>query len=157
MLNRATDLTPLAAAESRRIRRAAIGIALYAGVFGATFGAVAATAHLSLPQILMLSGVMFTGASQFAFVEVPLVGRRSPGSLLWPQLRGRQATAAATLGGVVALALLQIAPAGVPVVAAAGAAILLGITTRPLREAASAAPPGDDGKRPARRAEDEVG
>ncbi len=43
---------------------------MYAAAFGATFGAVAVGTGLSVPQVLVLQSVMFTGASQFAFVGV---------------------------------------------------------------------------------------
>jgi 4-azaleucine resistance transporter AzlC len=45
-------------------------------------------------------------------------------ALLVPQLRGRRAVAAALLGAAVALALVPFAPAGVPIIAAAGAALI---------------------------------
>ena len=50
--------------------RAAAGIGLYAGVFGATFGAVSVSSGLSVAQTMVLSAVMFTGASQFALVGI---------------------------------------------------------------------------------------
>jgi 4-azaleucine resistance transporter AzlC len=59
---------PLAARGA--ILRAAIGIGLYAMAFGASFGAIAVASGLTLSQTMMLSLVMFTGASQFAFVGV---------------------------------------------------------------------------------------
>lgn len=52
------------------ITRSAAGIGVYAGVFGLAFGAVAATAGLSVLQAAALSAVMFTGASQFALVGI---------------------------------------------------------------------------------------
>ena len=52
------------------IRRAVAGIAVYAGLFGAAFGAVAAAAGLTVLQATALSAVMFTGASQFALVGI---------------------------------------------------------------------------------------
>jgi len=52
------------------IRRDALGIAAYAGAFGASFGAVAISTGLTIAQTMVLSVVMFTGASQFAFVGV---------------------------------------------------------------------------------------
>ena len=52
------------------ILRAAIGIGLYAAAFGASFGAISVGSGLSLAQTMVLSLVMFTGASQFAFVGV---------------------------------------------------------------------------------------
>ena len=54
----------------REITKAAAGIGVYAAAFGATFGAVAVGAGLSVAQAMTLSLVMFTGASQFAFVGV---------------------------------------------------------------------------------------
>lgn len=56
--------------QQREILRAVAGIAVYALAFGMTFGAVAAAAGVTLAQSIVLSVVMFTGASQFAFVGV---------------------------------------------------------------------------------------
>lgn len=50
-------------------------------------------------------------------------------ALLWPQLRSPWAPAAAALGAAIALALVPVAPPGVPIVAA-GAACLLGLVRR---------------------------
>lgn len=58
----------------RAIIRAAVGIGLYAGAFGLTFGAVATTSGLRPLQAVAMSVVMFTGASQFAFVGIVAVG-----------------------------------------------------------------------------------
>jgi predicted branched-subunit amino acid permease len=52
------------------IVRDAVGIGLATGGYGLSFGAVAIAAGLSLPQAAALSLLMFTGASQFAFVGV---------------------------------------------------------------------------------------
>ena len=60
--------------ERGAILRAAIGIGLYAMAFGASFGAISVGAGLTLPQTMVLSLVMFTGASQFAFVGVAASG-----------------------------------------------------------------------------------
>lgn len=57
-------------AARRGITRTAVGFGLYAAAFGATFGAVSTGAGLSLAQTMVLSLVMFTGGSQFAFVGV---------------------------------------------------------------------------------------
>ena len=65
------------AAERRPLRRAAVGIGLYAGAFGASFGAVSVSSGLSLAQTMALSLVMFSGASQFAFAGV-VAGGGSP-------------------------------------------------------------------------------
>jgi predicted branched-subunit amino acid permease len=45
-------------------------------------------------------------------------------ALLAPQLRNRRAVASALLGGAIALALVPVAPAGVPIIAAAAAALI---------------------------------
>ena len=215
------------------ILRAAIGIGLYAGAFGASFGAISVGSGLSLAQTMVLSLVMFTGASQFAFVGVTagggspfaavvaslllavrnafygvplseilhpagfarfwtahfvidettgmavsqaspparryafwgtglilfflwqlgslsgaLVGRAINPSdvgldaaapavflaLLWPSLRRRDARWVAVGGAAVALALVPLTPPGVPVVAAASAALVAGL--RPTRKGA---------------------
>ena len=60
--------------EQRAIIRAAAGIGLYAGAFGLTFGAVATASGLRALQAVAMSVVMFTGASQFAFVGIVAVG-----------------------------------------------------------------------------------
>lgn len=57
-------------AERAAITRAAAGIGVYAGAFGITFGALSAASGLSPIQAVVLSAVMFTGASQFALVGV---------------------------------------------------------------------------------------
>jgi 4-azaleucine resistance transporter AzlC len=67
--------------EQRAIIRAAAGIALYAGAFGLTFGAVATASGLSGVQAVAMSAVMFTGASQFAFVGIIGVGGAPLGAL----------------------------------------------------------------------------
>lgn len=54
--------------------RAAIGIGLYAAAFGASFGAVSVSSGLSLLQTMVLSLVMFSGASQYAFAGVVAAG-----------------------------------------------------------------------------------
>ena len=61
-------------AQRARILRAAIGLGLYAGAFGTSFGAVSVGSGLSVPQTMLLSLVMFSGASQFAFVGVVAAG-----------------------------------------------------------------------------------
>lgn len=60
--------------ERGTILRAAIGIGLYAMAFGASFGAISVGSGLTVPQTMVLSLVMFTGASQFAFVGVAASG-----------------------------------------------------------------------------------
>jgi 4-azaleucine resistance transporter AzlC len=60
--------------ERPAITRAAVGIGLYAGAFGVTFGAVAVASGLTPIEAVVLSAVMFTGASQFALVGILGVG-----------------------------------------------------------------------------------
>lgn len=50
------------------IIRSAAGIGLYGGALGVSFGAVSGGAGLSIWQTMLLSVVMFSGGSQFAFV-----------------------------------------------------------------------------------------
>jgi 4-azaleucine resistance transporter AzlC len=59
-------------AEPQRsaILRAAVGIGLYAGAFGMAYGAVAIGSGLSVAQTMVLSLVLFSGGSQFAFAGV---------------------------------------------------------------------------------------
>jgi 4-azaleucine resistance transporter AzlC len=223
--------------ERRAIVRAAAGIGLYAGAFGLTFGAVSVGSGLNLPETMVLSSVMFTGASQFALVGVlsaggsPLaalsaafllglrnmfygvpvthilrprglrrlstahfvidettamaVAQLTPGArryafwatglmlftlwnlgslagaligsgidpsalgldaaapaiflaLLWPQLSRSRAPGVALGAGAVAVGLVTVVPAGVPVIAAAGVAIAAGLMPARRR------PEGDD-------------
>lgn len=56
------------------IARSAVGIGLYAGALGVSFGAVSGGAGLSIWQTMVLSLVMFTGGSQFAFVGASALG-----------------------------------------------------------------------------------
>lgn len=60
----------LPVAELTPVLRAVIGLGLYAVAFGASFGAVSVSSGLSVGQTMLLSLVMFSGASQFAFVGV---------------------------------------------------------------------------------------
>jgi predicted branched-subunit amino acid permease len=54
--------------------RDALGIGVASGAYALSFGAISITAGLSLLQTCALSIVMFTGASQFAFVGVVAAG-----------------------------------------------------------------------------------
>jgi predicted branched-subunit amino acid permease len=64
----------LAAAERRAIVRDSLGVGIATGLYGVSFGAVSVAAGLSVLQTCALSLVMFTGASQFAFVGVVASG-----------------------------------------------------------------------------------
>jgi 4-azaleucine resistance transporter AzlC len=63
-----TDET--AANQRRAIRRDALGIALAAGVYAVSFGVISTVSGLTALQTCVLSLVMFTGGSQFAFIGV---------------------------------------------------------------------------------------
>jgi predicted branched-subunit amino acid permease len=54
----------------RAIVRDALGIGIATGAYALSFGAISVTAGLSIAQTCALSLLMFTGASQFAFVSV---------------------------------------------------------------------------------------
>jgi predicted branched-subunit amino acid permease len=58
----------------RRIVRDALGIGLATGAYGLSFGALSVAAGLSPAQTCALSLLMFTGASQFAFVGLVAAG-----------------------------------------------------------------------------------
>ena len=60
--------------ERGPILRAAAGIGLYAGAFATAYGAVAVGSGLTVGQAMVLSLVLFTGASQFAFAGVIAAG-----------------------------------------------------------------------------------
>jgi len=60
--------------ERGPILRAAVGIGLYAGAFATAYGAVAVGSGLTVGQAMVLSLVLFTGASQFAFAGVIAAG-----------------------------------------------------------------------------------
>ena len=53
-----------------RARRTGLSIGLATGLYGISFGALATASGLDLWQAMVLSAVMFTGGSQFAFVGV---------------------------------------------------------------------------------------
>jgi len=91
-----------------QIVRDALGIGIATGAYGLSFGALAVAAGLSMPQACALSVLMFTGASQFAFVGLIgggaaaavatalLLGARNAlyGLRLAPLLRSRRPLAA---------------------------------------------------------------
>jgi len=72
---------------SRPIRDA-LGVGVATGAYGLSFGAVAAAAELSVVQACALSLLMFTGASQFAFVGVVGAGGGVLASVLTAALVG---------------------------------------------------------------------
>jgi predicted branched-subunit amino acid permease len=64
----------LASTERRAIVRDSLGVGIATGLYGTSFGAISVAAGLSVVQTCVLSLVMFTGASQFAFVGVAASG-----------------------------------------------------------------------------------
>jgi predicted branched-subunit amino acid permease len=60
----------LPVAERRAVVRDAIGIGIATGAYGISMGAIGVASGLSVLQTCALSLLMFTGASQFAFVGV---------------------------------------------------------------------------------------
>jgi predicted branched-subunit amino acid permease len=66
--------SPLDPAERRAIVRDSLGVGIATGLYGVSFGAVSVSAGLSVVQTCALSLMMFTGASQFAFVGVAATG-----------------------------------------------------------------------------------
>lgn len=58
----------------RGVVRDSLGVGIATGLYGVSFGAVSVAAGLSILQTCALSLVMFTGASQFAFVGVVAAG-----------------------------------------------------------------------------------
>ncbi|MDB1087772.1 AzlC family ABC transporter permease [Streptomyces sp. ACA25] len=74
---RISDIGPGTAARDgarSKVVRDALGIGVATGTYGLSFGALATSAGLSLSQTCALSLLMFTGASQFAFVGVVAAG-----------------------------------------------------------------------------------
>ena len=63
-----------------------MGIGVATGAYGLSFGALAVAAGLSVPQTCALSLLMFTGASQFAFVG--LIGAGAPAAIATALLLG---------------------------------------------------------------------
>lgn len=65
---------PLPRTERAAIVRDSLGVGVATGAYGVSFGAVSVASGLSVAQTCALSLVMFTGASQFAFVGVLAAG-----------------------------------------------------------------------------------
>lgn len=62
------------ATQVRNARREAVGVSLATSAYGISYGALAVAAGLDIWQTCVLSLVMFTGGSQFAFVGVFAAG-----------------------------------------------------------------------------------
>ena len=65
-----------------------LSISLATGLYGISFGALAVAAGLSVWQALAMSVLMFTGASQFAFVGVVGAGGAPAAALTTAALLG---------------------------------------------------------------------
>lgn len=72
----------------RRIRRTGLSIGLATGLYGISFGALATSSGLDIWQAMVLSAVMFTGGSQFAFIGVIGGGGSALGAALASVLLG---------------------------------------------------------------------
>lgn len=64
------NLAGVSSAERSSTLRDAVGLGLAVGLYGIAFGAAADAAGLDVWQSMVLSALMFTGASQFALVGV---------------------------------------------------------------------------------------
>ena len=58
----------------KRVLSTSISVGLATGLYGISFGALAAVAGLDLLSIMLLSVLMFSGGSQFAFIGVVAAG-----------------------------------------------------------------------------------
>ena len=76
------------AARLRTIRRNGFSIGLATGLYGISFGALATASGLDVWQAMVLSAVMFTGGSQFAFIGVVGGGGSAIGAALAAVLLG---------------------------------------------------------------------
>jgi len=82
----------LAPGERARIVRDSLGVGVATGAYGVSFGAVSVASGLSVAQTCALSLVMFTGASQFAFVGVLAAGGAPVSGALTALLLGTRNT-----------------------------------------------------------------
>ena len=69
-----TATAPLPATRRREVVRQAWSVGIASGTYGVSFGALAVAAGLDVWQAQVLSVVMFTGGSQFAFVGIIAAG-----------------------------------------------------------------------------------
>jgi predicted branched-subunit amino acid permease len=83
------DPTPV---ERRAIVRDGLAVGVATGLYGVSFGALSVAAGLSVLQTCALSLVMFTGASQFAFVGVVASGGAPASGALTALLLGTRNT-----------------------------------------------------------------
>ncbi|WP_193104209.1 AzlC family ABC transporter permease [Brachybacterium sp. FME24] len=76
----------------RTVRRTGFSIGLATGLYGISFGALATASGLHVWQAMVLSAVMFTGGSQFAFIGVVGGGGSALGAALASVLLGLRNT-----------------------------------------------------------------
>lgn len=76
----------------RAARRRGLSVGIATGLYGISFGALATASGLSLAQTMVLSAVMFTGGSQFAFIGVIGAGGAPVGAALTAVLLGTRNT-----------------------------------------------------------------
>jgi 4-azaleucine resistance transporter AzlC len=79
-------------ARRRSIVRDSLGVGIATGVYGVSFGAISVASGLSIGQTCLLSLLMFTGASQFAFIGVVASGGSPLSSALTALLLGTRNT-----------------------------------------------------------------
>jgi len=72
----------------RLARREALGVSVATGLYGISFGALSVAGGLSVAQTVVLSLIMFSGGSQFAFVGVVAAGGGGPAAIATGALVG---------------------------------------------------------------------
>ncbi|MEE1618835.1 AzlC family ABC transporter permease [Brachybacterium sp. J153] len=72
----------------RALRRTGLSMGVATGLYGISFGALATASGLDVWQAMVLSAVMFTGGSQFAFIGVLGGGGSALGAALAASLLG---------------------------------------------------------------------
>ncbi|MGP9695000.1 AzlC family ABC transporter permease [Brachybacterium sp. AOP25-B2-12] len=92
---------PAPSPEVTAIRRRGLSVGLATGLYGLSFGALATGSGLDVWQAMVLSAVLFSGGSQFAFVGVVAGGGSALGAVLAATLLGiRNMIYGVTLSGV---------------------------------------------------------
>ena len=79
-------------ASHRSVVRDSLGVGIATGVYGASFGAIGVATGLSVAQTCVMSLLVFTGASQFAFVGVLASGGNPLSAALTALLLGTRNT-----------------------------------------------------------------
>ncbi len=79
-------------ADRRQIRRDSLAVAAAVAPYGVSFGALASASGFSVAQVVVLSAIGFTGASQFAFVSVLGSGGTPVGAISTALLLGARNT-----------------------------------------------------------------